>query len=241
MKLRKLRDQDSSQWIRTADGGVLVPLTQGFTATIDAEDVPHVEKHLWCVMRSKKTNYAATGRAPNGVVLLHRFLAGKPGLTVDHRDRNGLNNRRSNLREATYAQNIHNTIQYNGPTYKGVYQQSESRKYFARIQIDRKVTYGIMRASAEEAAVDYDVLALHHRGEFAWLNFPEKAHEVLREKGVEFLSGMHPATKLDPDAVRAIRKQHEEGKSLTQLAKIYGVSWGNIGLICRRKTWRHVI
>ena len=42
-------------------------------------------------------------------VLLHRVIAGTPvGMETDHRDRDGLNNRRNNLRNATIAQNRQN-------------------------------------------------------------------------------------------------------------------------------------
>ena len=40
---------------------------------------------------------------------VHRVIAGTPvGMETDHRDRDGLNNRRSNLRNATIAQNRSN-------------------------------------------------------------------------------------------------------------------------------------
>ena len=64
-------------------------------------------------MRYKKDGSIRTVYAVGGdrgrTVLLHRVIAGTPvGMETDHRDRDGLNNRRSNLRNATIAQNRQN-------------------------------------------------------------------------------------------------------------------------------------
>ena len=77
---------------------------------IDAEDWPMVGQHTWrlCEGRGGKTRYAA--RKEGGrTIQLHRVVADTPaGLETDHRNGNGLDNRRSNLRSATRAQNQQN-------------------------------------------------------------------------------------------------------------------------------------
>jgi hypothetical protein len=94
-----------------------------------------------------------------------------PGQFVDHRDHNGLNNRRENLRIATHAQNQWNQIKTDRPTtsrYKGV-----RRTRFAwRPEIsfnDKSLYLGSFRTE-EAAARAYNAKALELFGEFASLN-----------------------------------------------------------------------
>ena len=57
------------------------------------------------------------------------------GIEVDHKDRNGLNNRWDNLRLATYSQNARNSTARNKSGVKGVY-PTPSGKYQAIIYIN---------------------------------------------------------------------------------------------------------
>ena len=96
-----------------------VPLTLGYVAVIDAADVPLIDGVSWCAKVFRKSDgsirvvYAARvarlGGGRRRTVYLHRIISGEPdGLEVDHIDCDGMNNRRSNLRTATKAQNQHN-------------------------------------------------------------------------------------------------------------------------------------
>jgi hypothetical protein len=73
---------------------------------------------------------------------LHRFVIGEPpkGYTVDHINRDGLDNRVSNLRFATFSQNNMNKgVQKNNSSgYTGVEWHKKSQKWRARIKINRK-------------------------------------------------------------------------------------------------------
>jgi hypothetical protein len=74
---------------------------------------------------------------------LHRFVMGEPpkGYTVDHINRDGLDNRVSNLRFATFSQNNMNKgVQKNNTSgYTGVTWDKSSHKWQARIKINRKM------------------------------------------------------------------------------------------------------
>jgi len=50
----------------------------------------------------------------------------------------------------------------------------------------------------------------------------------------------HPNSKLTEDDVRETRRRFSSGATLGELAEVFGVSRDNIGLIVRRKAWRHV-
>ena len=96
---------------------------------------------------------------------------GFPDAEVDHRDRNGLNNRRSNLRLATDLQQAANrTTPTNAAGFRGV--AVRGKRFEARINVNKKYVSLGRFASAELAARAYDKAAFKQFGEFAVLNFP---------------------------------------------------------------------
>ena len=111
---------------------------------------------------------------------MHRFLMNPAnGMVVDHKDRDKLNNRRSNLRVCTKLQNTFNkakSTKYKSEVnkYIGVIcvKNKKSTYWKARIK-SNKVTNYLGRFNNEiEAARAYDAKAKELRGEFAYLNFP---------------------------------------------------------------------
>jgi hypothetical protein len=99
-----------------------IPLTQGKVAIVDAEDYKWLSKYKWHAVRNKGKFYAYRSRK-NHAVSMHRQIMGEPkGKAVDHRDGSRLNNRRSNLRICTPAQNTRNRRGWSRISkYKGVY------------------------------------------------------------------------------------------------------------------------
>ena len=104
---------------RAGDGIVEVPLTQGKVAIVDAQDAERVLCHKWYTQRNYTSShdlwYAVTSIQKGGgtqiLLSLHRFILQLPPRIpqVDHRDCDGLNNRRSNLRLASNSQNAQNS------------------------------------------------------------------------------------------------------------------------------------
>lgn len=144
-----------------------IPLTQGKYAIVDAADYEWLSRWRWYFVQG----YVGRGENVDGRFLMHREILNAPNdMDVDHKDGNGLNNTRANLRLATQSQNLCNRVAESG--YKGVGFQKRNGKWRARIKINRKEIYIGEFASAEDAARAYDVAALKHHGEFARLNFP---------------------------------------------------------------------
>jgi hypothetical protein len=152
-----------------------IKLTKGQVAIVDDSDVALLSRYNWCADKIGKTWYAKS-RFGGRVHYMHRLLMGEPpGRLIDHRDGDGLNNRRSNLREATHSTNLANS---RGPEargkssrFKGV-SLNHNRNWSARIMVRYKGTHLGVYPSEEAAAKAYDCAARHYFGEFAKLNFP---------------------------------------------------------------------
>jgi hypothetical protein len=161
-----------------------IPLTQGKVAIVDSCDYEMLMQWKWYAHCDHSTGrfYAARqvglGNKKQRYLSMHRFLMGEPkNLKIDHKDRDGLHNYRSNLRVATDKQNGWNKgIQSNNTSgYFGVHQRKATGRWQAYIVIDRKHIHLGFYATAEEAARAYDRAARVYRDEFTTLNFPDKA------------------------------------------------------------------
>lgn len=134
-----------------------IRLSQGFEAIVDIADLPLVAAHVWTVMHVGRTSYAR--RCVKGkTILLHRVIFGAAAdVRVDHRDGDGLNCRRLNLRAATYGQNNRNTrLRSDNKTgFKGVRKHSMCNKFVAAICTDGVRRYLGLFATAEEASAAY--------------------------------------------------------------------------------------
>ncbi len=150
-----------------------IPLTQGKEAIVDAADYDYLMRWSWFAYRNKKTFYAARKEKGRMVRMHSAILRTGPDATPDHQNRNGLDNRRTNLRPANATNQCINQSprKDNLSGFKGV-RELPSGRYQARIRIDGVTTYLGSFPSKEAAAKAYDEAALNHYGEFAYLNFP---------------------------------------------------------------------
>lgn len=166
------------QPFRNTDGTWSIPLTQGFHAIVNDQDIHVVNSVNWFALTNRKVTYAArAGKAgESSTVYLHRVITDAPaGMQVDHVDGNGLNNIRANLRICTHLQNMQNKSTYaNSPTgFRGVYPVPNG-KYIARIRVDgRWLNLGTFD-TPEQAALARDKASLIHYGDFAQLNIIER-------------------------------------------------------------------
>jgi hypothetical protein len=97
------------------------------------------------------------------------------GKLIDHKDNNTLNNRLTNLREATRAQNNANARKRRNTSsrFKGVSFAIDRRQWHVSIRINKRLHNLGDFVTEEEAACVYDTAAKQYFGEFARLNFPE--------------------------------------------------------------------
>ena len=106
------------------------------------------------------------------------------GMQIDHINGNGLDNRKVNLRLCNSSQNQRNARKRKSGTsrFKGVDWHKESKKWRARICVNRKRIHIGRYKSEFEAAQAYDKKAIELFGEFASLNFPSLKTKLLNEK-----------------------------------------------------------
>lgn len=140
-----------------------ISLGQDKTAIISEHDVKLVRQYTWRAFKNGKIWYARA-RLGQRVILMHRLIMGFPSFRLDHRNRNGLDNRRSNLREATRSQNGAN--QKRG-SFKGVCWHRRDQYWQAQIEKNGRaywLGYFSTRAAAKRA---YNRAAKTMFGEFA--------------------------------------------------------------------------
>lgn len=149
-----------------------IPLTQGKFATVDDSDYVQLSQHKWHAQFIYNKFYAAR-HSGNKYIYMHREImdVNDPTVKVDHRDGDGLNNQRSNLRNGTHKQNLCNRgPQANNTSgYKGVF--ATGKKFLAYIKHNQKFIRIGEFDTAEEAAKARDAKAKELHGEFAWTNF----------------------------------------------------------------------
>lgn len=147
----------------------LIPLTKGQFAIVDAADYEYLSQWKWTADKKGKTFYAMRNKNKR-MLHMHVELLGIKG--VDHKDGNGLNNTRSNLRAATKSQNACNApLQTNNTSgFKGVCWHIKGAAWRACITIMKKQKHIGIFKNKKLAAMAYDKAALVHFGEFEKTN-----------------------------------------------------------------------
>ena len=158
--------------IRVVGDLAFVILTRGYMAVIDAVDAHLVRGSNWSAVTRGRTVYAVRRLPQNAQgkrreIGLHRQILDDPSdQFVDHRDNNGLNNRRENLRAATAKQNCHNQqLRVNNTSgFKGVSQSGS--KWRVHLGVNGKKVHLGYFLTIEEAHHAYVTAAKELHGEF---------------------------------------------------------------------------
>lgn len=158
-----------------------IQLTQGKVAFVDDEDFNELMKYKWYTLKHRNTFYAARGIINNGkwkVQLMHRLIMGdnleKP--MIDHKDGDGWNNQRYNLRPCTNQENQMNRRPNRSCSseYIGVCWDKPKQKWMARIRINGDRKHLGFFSIEEDAAKAWDNASLERNSGFNRLNFPNK-------------------------------------------------------------------
>lgn len=160
----------------------IIPLSgekaAGRVALIDDDDYEPVMPYRWRIWERQRPGcridgpYAVAYCRRDGrpsLLFMHALLTGWP--LTDHRNGDGLDNQRSNLRPATPAQNNHNQrprINHSS-RYKGVTWHKQCHKWQAAIKVSGKNHYLGIFVSEEDAAAAYTAAALKMQGEYAYI------------------------------------------------------------------------
>ncbi len=150
-----------------------IKLTQGKFALVDDEDYEYVNQFSWCLRKTKSYMYAYGGLKIDGefkTVQMHRLIMNPPkGMLVDHKNGDGLDNRRNNLRICTRSQNCVNRVRTKGSKskYLGVGWCNYRNKWLVKITVKGKQRCIGKFGSELEAAIIANISMRKYYGEFA--------------------------------------------------------------------------
>ena len=151
----------------------------GGYAKVDAVDYKEIMTHSW----HKNSQGYVKGTINGKNVLMHRYIINAPNnKQVDHINGDKSDNRRTNLRLVTNAENSQNKRKRKNASsiYRGVYSLKNTNKFRAEIGRDNKnISLGTF-TNETDAAEAYDLYVVHNDMEFTELNFPEKREEYLK-------------------------------------------------------------
>lgn len=163
-----------------------ISLTQSQRAMVDDEDYEFLNQWKWRALKTRREKpqrawyaYRTTARPNRKSVYMHQEIMRHHGflnvIQCDHKDADGLNNQKSNLRPATSNQNHWNRKKRSGCSskFKGVYWHKKQNGWMARIFCLGKYYYLGMFEKETDAAKAYDSAAIRHFGEFARLNISQ--------------------------------------------------------------------
>ncbi|HTS15292.1 MAG TPA: hypothetical protein VMH24_06470, partial [Candidatus Sulfotelmatobacter sp.] len=150
---------------------------RGLVAIVDAADLHMVAGVSWTAVSTSRGRWYVNGSdGAGGTVMLHRLLLGlargdpRQG---EHRNGDGLDNRRANLRIATQSQNNANTKKRPSAIhsrFKGVSWHRKGHKWQGHITVDGHARGLGLFVDESDAARAYDQAALAAWGDFALTN-----------------------------------------------------------------------
>lgn len=208
--------------------------TQGYSLLCDDEDYERLNTYSWyahnCTSQKRPARREGTGK--RRVIFAHHEVFGRPpkGMVVDHINGDPWDNRRCNLRFATFGQNVRNQRRerkdWGGG--KGVY--LVNGKLFVKIMARGELHQFCGFETVREADLAYDALALHLHGEFASLNHPEIPTAAISPEELQAkLVSKRPAARVLPflksghSATEAAKLAECSASTAAKIAKKHGI------------------
>lgn len=208
-------------------------------AQVDDEDFDELNKHKWFVAKLRGIYYV--GRQTHGshktrkFIFLHRYLmkcVRGDGKLIDHKDKDGLNNQKENLRLASYSENAINckSLKHSESysKYRGVTWCVADKRWSAALRKDGKAYHLGLFSTEERAALAYNEFAKKIQGEFAqlndvppgdWMNVPE----IIRAKPI-----------LTKDKILEMVNLVKSGKQQREVGLIMGITQSGVSYHVRR-------
>jgi hypothetical protein len=224
-------------------------------AIIDVEDIDKIKNYRWYESNGYVFHTVECEKRYN--ILMHRVIFdAQDGELVDHRNHNTLDNRKINLRKATYQDNNRNkTVENKQSKYAGVSYDINKDLWIARIKINNKNIHlkaandkhfiEMVRLKAEqivykEFSPNYkDYCLLEEYEEFKNINSIEELRKYLNTKnkvGIE----CH-WSKFTKEDIIHIRELYKQLKNNTKIADMYNVSKSTICRITKGESYKELI
>lgn len=152
----------------------VIKLYSGEYVRVDDEDYERLNQYNWYLFKSEKWCYAIRNQCNGGkqkTVFMHREVMGvtDPKEYVDHRDHDGLNNQKSNLRKSNNCFNQYNVGKKTTSKQKYKCIRQKKGKWQVRIRIPEGRRIERSANTEEEAVKLYNDLVTKYHGEFAYL------------------------------------------------------------------------
>ena len=168
---------------------------KGRCTLVDNEDYGKLAQYHWQLNEENGNCYYAIRLEGGKIIVMHRQITNAPsGMVVHHKDGNGLNNTKENLKIVTTAENNlyrKKRVQSTSSKYKGVCFLKSRRIWRAIISYNRIHKFLGHFENEDDAARAYDAAAKINHGEFAVLNFPQVAAKTDGKFAVlNFLTGL---------------------------------------------------
>lgn len=156
-----------------------IALSRGLFALVDDDDYEFLNQWKWYARKDRHNYYALRNdykRLDAGVyyqktIFMHRLImaVSESHILVDHRDNDGLNNQKNNLRICTHQENSMNKKKRvkSSSVYKGVTWHKRIKRWEAQIQFKGKHYHLGFYDVESEAADAYDSASKKHHGDFA--------------------------------------------------------------------------
>jgi hypothetical protein len=149
-----------------------IAIGDGYYAYVDAADYEWLSQWTWTF----HSGYAVRYEKKKQIYMHREIMRPPPGMIVDHKNRNKLDNTRENLRVCTHKENARNRCKPHGSASRfiGVGYDRKRQRWYASLYADSKPIWLGYFDDELQAARGYDHRAVELLGEQARLNFPEE-------------------------------------------------------------------